>query len=474
MSRFDERLERDLGHIADRATPSPTAWEAIQSRIAEQVDEPEMEIIMLEKAPPPPRRIGLWIMSAAAALLLVVGGIVLLTRDDDEPASVFVGQDELPEETVDESPAPPESADPAGDEEPAAVETVDEAAAVQTARQFLEARDTHDGDAMWALVATDAAINEVFVSTADEYVTLANFEAALGWRYLDPECSLNSPEPPARVLCNYTFETEASDALGFGPYGNNSMAFVIDDGLIVEVSNNVSSGVFVDDVYLPFQTWIEENHPADADRMFGSPAQGGRRPPIIAAESIALWGLRMPEYVASLEAAAVDVAVQFLEARNAHDADAVRALVADDAVITGADWIETADEYPLLVEFERAADLRYADATCDGGQDGRVRCTYTLESTASEALGVGPFTGNSFLLVIDDGLISEVTHNFNNPDWVDQVDAPFRSWLEDNHPEDLSLLYESVGTGVPLVTTESVPLWEARVAEYSAALPADS
>jgi len=42
--------------VGSRATPSPTAWEAIQTRITEQADQPEMEIIMLEKAPPPAAR----------------------------------------------------------------------------------------------------------------------------------------------------------------------------------------------------------------------------------------------------------------------------------------------------------------------------------------------------------------------------------------------------------------------------------
>ena len=34
MSGFDDRLEQGLLRIADRATPSPDAWEEIQARIA--------------------------------------------------------------------------------------------------------------------------------------------------------------------------------------------------------------------------------------------------------------------------------------------------------------------------------------------------------------------------------------------------------------------------------------------------------
>ena len=47
MSRFTHRLERDLDQIADRASPSSTAWESIVTRIDERADEPDMEVIML-------------------------------------------------------------------------------------------------------------------------------------------------------------------------------------------------------------------------------------------------------------------------------------------------------------------------------------------------------------------------------------------------------------------------------------------
>ena len=94
MSRFDDRLKQDLGHIADRATPSPDAWEAIQTRIAEHAEQPEMEITMLDTNPNLPRRVrpSTWILSAAAAVLLVVvGGIFALRGNDENSSAVFAG-----------------------------------------------------------------------------------------------------------------------------------------------------------------------------------------------------------------------------------------------------------------------------------------------------------------------------------------------------------------------------------------------
>ncbi len=88
MKRFTERVERDLGQIADRATPSSTAWEAIQQRIDEQdtATEPTMEVIMLSPGRnESPTRSRTWMLIAAsvAAVALVGGLIVAANRDSD-------------------------------------------------------------------------------------------------------------------------------------------------------------------------------------------------------------------------------------------------------------------------------------------------------------------------------------------------------------------------------------------------------
>ena len=80
MTRFTERVERDLGQIADRATPSSTAWEAIRHRIDEQdTSEPTMEVIMLDpNRTHPPARSRTWMAVAAAiAALALIGGLIV-------------------------------------------------------------------------------------------------------------------------------------------------------------------------------------------------------------------------------------------------------------------------------------------------------------------------------------------------------------------------------------------------------------
>ena len=45
MNRLSERVRRDLNVIADRATPSPTAWDSILSRIDAETDEADIEVV---------------------------------------------------------------------------------------------------------------------------------------------------------------------------------------------------------------------------------------------------------------------------------------------------------------------------------------------------------------------------------------------------------------------------------------------
>lgn len=85
MSRFEETLQRDLRRIADRATPSPDAWDRIQRRVADQDPPQETEIIMLvDTIHPPMRRWPLAAAAAAAVLALLLGATALLTRDADK------------------------------------------------------------------------------------------------------------------------------------------------------------------------------------------------------------------------------------------------------------------------------------------------------------------------------------------------------------------------------------------------------
>ena len=118
MTRFTERVTRDLDQIADRATPSPTAWESIQHRIEEQADPSTMEVIMLspDRNDSPKRG---WMLAAAAGVIVLIGGLVFATTrsgDDTVPA-------DTPQATLPAEPDPDAQVDPDAEADPdAAVE----------------------------------------------------------------------------------------------------------------------------------------------------------------------------------------------------------------------------------------------------------------------------------------------------------------------------------------------------------------
>ena len=77
MNRLEHQIERDLRQIADRATPSPDAWNSILTRIADQDPDTETEIVMLTEATPHSTRRWLPFASAAAAVVVIVGAVVI-------------------------------------------------------------------------------------------------------------------------------------------------------------------------------------------------------------------------------------------------------------------------------------------------------------------------------------------------------------------------------------------------------------
>lgn len=106
MSRLDEQLDRDFPVIAERVTPSPTAWEEIQQRIADREPTTETEIIMLTDNTTRTRRWPL-VAAAAAVAAIAIGAIALVNRDDgaEQPADV-------PEPVPTVAPAPGTDASP--------------------------------------------------------------------------------------------------------------------------------------------------------------------------------------------------------------------------------------------------------------------------------------------------------------------------------------------------------------------------
>ena len=240
---------------------------------------------------------------AAAAVLVVIIAVALFGGGEE---STDIDVVDTPE--VD---APAETATEEAEAEPPAEPVVE--SPVLVAEAFLTARAAYDGEAVRALVADDAsiALSHEWIALPDEYLLLDDWERAIGMTFGDPVCDEGSP---GRVRCLYTMETTMTRALGAGPY-DNGFLIEIADGRIVSVSHsrhqpadtstNQGQFEYVSAVYhSQFTPWLAANHPDDLDLMFDlerNVGQGGNfGPPRMTPESIALWELRVPEFVSSL------------------------------------------------------------------------------------------------------------------------------------------------------------------------------
>ena len=267
MSGFAERIAHDLLQIADQATPSSTAWDSIRIRIEEQTDVPDMEVIMLTPDDnKTPRRT--WLTKGAvavAATVLIIVGIVALTGSE---VDVEIATDP----------------DGSGEDQQA----------LGIAQDFVEARNSWDGEAVRSLVADDAVIDG-FVSTADEYLTNNDFEQATGWRFIQPECTATVVGPPTEVTCNYTMENAWSRALGVGPFTGSSFEFVIADGQIQQITHDFDTTLFSPQVWDVLKAWVRDTHPADFDIIYDLSGALPYKTP----EAVALWEHHTTEFVAA-------------------------------------------------------------------------------------------------------------------------------------------------------------------------------
>ena len=255
----------------------------------------------------PSRRTRRTVRHLAVAGMLTISIAACSSDDDDTPTAAGTAAPTVPTTASaptatppsTDAPArpavtqPPNSSAPATSAPPAATEAQ---VAIALAQRFVEARDAWDGEAVRALVADDAVIDDFDVSNADDYLLGAEIEQATGWRYLQPECTAIVPGPPIQVSCTYTMENAWSQALGVGPFTGSNFTFVIADGQIQQITHVFDFSQFSPQVYEVFLDWLTATHPNDDDVMI-NPTTGNFN---VTPESIALFEHHTIEFVASL------------------------------------------------------------------------------------------------------------------------------------------------------------------------------
>jgi hypothetical protein len=253
-----------------------------------------------------------WLVAAAAfaLVIVVIGASLLFTQESATPpattppttppttAAVTPTTDAAPPTTVAE-----DAVDlPTGPSEQARREAVD---------SILAALSAGDVESL-APQLGDADLNVAFgrgtqlvdpQGTIDGIMVSLRIENAMGTRFEASDCV--TEELPSTIDCTVVAIEPVRESLGLDPLDLDLKARFDDAGNLelLTLRWTLSSLVHTDDrdwaaEIAPFTDWLEETHPGDRDVMIQSSWTG--LVPSMRDESVALWAVRVPEYLATV------------------------------------------------------------------------------------------------------------------------------------------------------------------------------
>jgi hypothetical protein len=167
------------------------------------------------------------------------------------------------------------------------------------------------------------------------------------------------------------------------------------------------------------------------------------------------------------DANAEEVATGFLEAFGAFDVNQAMTYLGDDAVISS---MSADDDARLLMSYLEATGYEQILDPCEGGGSSvsgtTVRCAFDFHALRSGEMGVGPFTGSAFDLVVRDGEVVRVSQSWEIQEFSPQVWEPFAEWVSMTYPQDAAVMYVDGSLTSVRLTQESIRLWARRTREY--------
>lgn len=176
-------------------------------------------------------------------------------------------------------------------------------------------------------------------------------------------------------------------------------------------------------------------------------------------------------------ATAVEVATGFLEAYGAFDVERATTYLADDAATAelvasiGAQGVQgTPNEFRLLVSWLEAVGYEQTLSSCEelatSPSGARVHCPFDYSSLRSDEIGLEPFSGSAFDLIVRDGEVTRVSVEWATDEFSPQVWEPFASWVSTAYPDDAAVMYQDETYSTVRLTEESIRLWERHSREY--------
>jgi len=99
-----------------------------------------------------------------------------------------------------------------------------------------------------------------------------------------------------------------------------------------------------------------------------------------------------------------------------------------------------------------------------------LRCPFEFHSLRSDEIGLGPFSGSYFDLIVRtepgrDGGIVRASISLDIDEFSPQMWEPFTDWVYETYPDDAAVMYD-VPHSLERLSEESIQLWEQRTREY--------
>jgi hypothetical protein len=164
-----------------------------------------------------------------------------------------------------------------------------------------------------------------------------------------------------------------------------------------------------------------------------------------------------------------EVATGFVEAYGAFDTDRVMSYLADDTSISDLAWGGDVDQFRLVLSLHEAQGQKRTLDSCEEVDSSasvtNLRCTFDFHSLRSDEIGLGPFSGSYFELIVRDGEIAHVSEYLEIEEFSPQMWEPFADWVYEAYPEDAAVMYEEPRT-LERLTEESIQLWERHTRGY--------
>lgn len=170
---------------------------------------------------------------------------------------------------------------------------------------------------------------------------------------------------------------------------------------------------------------------------------------------------------------AKEVALGFLDAYAAFDAQKAMTYVAEDADLRGV--LDThkvpanTEGLSLKLSLLRALGYEQTVTSCEAaafGSDTSVVCDYVFHALGSDQIGRGPFSGNSYVFTVRDGAIVRAWEVRNLDKFFRQMWWPFAEWVSSTYPKDAAVMYLHGPRSVARFLPESIPLWEQHTRDY--------